>query len=75
MAIGSDPNIEPKFVVTNTLIVADIQRSVLFYRYVLGATMLREGELARAFAIKPVVSWSRFSSFSGMSLCKRRSGT
>jgi lactoylglutathione lyase len=44
VAIRPDPNIEPKFVVTNTLIVADIQRSVLFYRYVLGATVLREGE-------------------------------
>ena len=33
-----------KFVVTNTLIVADIRRSVAFYRDVLGATVLREGE-------------------------------
>jgi len=33
-----------KFVVTNTLIVGDIQRSVAFYRDVLGATVLREGE-------------------------------
>jgi len=33
-----------QFVVTNTLIVKDIQRSVAFYRDVLGATMLREGE-------------------------------
>src|SRR6266852_8822847 len=32
------------FVVTNTLIVVDIQRSVAFYRDVLGATVLREGE-------------------------------
>jgi lactoylglutathione lyase len=44
VAIGPDPYIEPQFVVTNTLIVADIQRSVLFYRDVLGATVLREGE-------------------------------
>ena len=35
---------ELKFVVTNTLIVADIQRSVAFYRDVLGATVLREGQ-------------------------------
>jgi len=35
---------ELKFVVTNTLIVSDIQRSVAFYRDVLGATVLREGE-------------------------------
>jgi Glyoxalase/Bleomycin resistance protein/Dioxygenase superfamily len=35
---------ELKFVVTNTLIVGDIQRSVAFYRDVLGATVLREGE-------------------------------
>jgi lactoylglutathione lyase len=35
---------ELSFVVTNTLIVADIQRSVAFYRDVLGATVLREGE-------------------------------
>ncbi len=33
-----------KFVVTNTLIVADIKRSVSFYRDVLGATVQREGE-------------------------------
>ena len=36
-------NAKPNFVVTNTLIVADIQRSVAFYRDVLGATVLREG--------------------------------
>jgi catechol 2,3-dioxygenase-like lactoylglutathione lyase family enzyme len=35
---------ELKFVVTNTLIVRDIHRSVAFYRDVLGATVLREGE-------------------------------
>jgi lactoylglutathione lyase len=33
-----------KFVATNTLIVADIKRSVAFYRDVLGAIVLREGE-------------------------------
>jgi catechol 2,3-dioxygenase-like lactoylglutathione lyase family enzyme len=33
-----------KFVVTNTLIVRDVKRSVRFYRDVLGATVLREGE-------------------------------
>ena len=36
--------LELKFVVTNTLIVGDIKRSVAFYRDVLGATVLREGE-------------------------------
>src|SRR5579862_8038258 len=36
--------LELKFVVTNTLIVGDIRRSVAFYRDVLGATVLREGE-------------------------------
>lgn len=35
---------ELKFVVTNTLIVSDIRRSVAFYRDVLGAMVLREGE-------------------------------
>src|SRR5215471_20504578 len=35
---------EPEFIVTVTLIVADIARSVAFYRDVLGATVLREGE-------------------------------
>jgi len=39
----SDQSTELKFVVTNTLIVKDIQRSVAFYRDVLGATVLREG--------------------------------
>jgi lactoylglutathione lyase len=38
----SDQSVELKFVVTNTLIVADIPRSVAFYRNVLGATVLRE---------------------------------
>jgi catechol 2,3-dioxygenase-like lactoylglutathione lyase family enzyme len=41
---GPDQSAELKLVVTNTLIVADIQRSVAFYRDVLGATVLREGE-------------------------------
>jgi lactoylglutathione lyase len=40
----SDQSAELKFVVTSTLIVADIQRSVAFYRDVLGATVLREGQ-------------------------------
>jgi lactoylglutathione lyase len=40
----SDQSAELKFVVTNTLIVRDIQRSVAFYRDVLGATVLREGQ-------------------------------
>jgi catechol 2,3-dioxygenase-like lactoylglutathione lyase family enzyme len=40
----SDRSAELRFVVTNTLIVADIQRSVAFYRDVLGAKVLREGE-------------------------------
>jgi len=39
-----DQRAELKFVVTNTLIVEDIQRSVAFYRDVLAATVLREGE-------------------------------
>src|SRR6201987_3928058 len=44
MMSRSDRRAELKFVVTNTLIVADIKRSVAFYRDVLGATVLREGE-------------------------------
>lgn len=39
-----DQSAELKFVVTNTLIVRDIQRSVAFHRDVLGATVLREGQ-------------------------------
>ena len=39
-----DRDAEQKFVVTNTLIVRDIHRSAAFYRDVLGATVLREGE-------------------------------
>ena len=35
---------DEKFIVTVTLIVADIARSVAFYRDVLGGTVLREGE-------------------------------
>jgi len=41
---STDQNAELKLVVTNTLIVGDIQRSVAFYRDVLGATVLRTGE-------------------------------
>ena len=44
MSTGSDQSAELKFVVTNTLIVLDIRRSVAFYRDVLGATVLRDGE-------------------------------
>jgi catechol 2,3-dioxygenase-like lactoylglutathione lyase family enzyme len=44
MTIQSDHSAELKFVVTNTLIVQDVQRSVTFYRDVLGATVLRMGE-------------------------------
>ena len=40
----SDQSAELKLVATNTLIVRDIQCSVAFYRDVLGATVLREGE-------------------------------
>ena len=39
-----DQSAELKLVVTNTLIVADIQRSVAFYRDVLDATVLRDGQ-------------------------------
>jgi lactoylglutathione lyase len=41
---SADRSAELRFVVTNTLIVADIQRSVAFYRDVVGANVLREGE-------------------------------
>jgi lactoylglutathione lyase len=44
MSIRPDSSGELKFVVTNTLIVRDIQRSVAFYRDVLGATVVREGK-------------------------------
>ena len=44
ISTGADQRAELKFVVTNTLIVLDIKRSVAFYRDVLGATVLREGE-------------------------------
>jgi catechol 2,3-dioxygenase-like lactoylglutathione lyase family enzyme len=39
-----DQNPGLKFVVTDTLIVKDIRRSVAFYRDVLGATVLSEGQ-------------------------------
>jgi lactoylglutathione lyase len=44
MSSQPDQSAELRFVVTNTLIVRDIKRSVAFYRDVLGAKMLREGE-------------------------------
>src|SRR6516162_2154501 len=42
--MSTDQSRELTMVVTNTLIVRDIRRSVAFYRDVLGATVLREGE-------------------------------
>ena len=39
----ADQSDQLRFVATYTLIVADIQRSVAFYRDVLGATVLRNG--------------------------------
>jgi lactoylglutathione lyase len=44
MMSQSDPGAGLKFVITNTLIVRDIQRSVAFYRDVFGAAVLRKGE-------------------------------
>ena len=44
MMSEADQSAGIKFVVTNTLIVRDIKPSVAFYRDVLGATVLREGE-------------------------------
>jgi hypothetical protein len=44
VSIQPDQSAQLKFVVTNTLIVGDIQRSVASYPDVLGATVLREGE-------------------------------
>jgi lactoylglutathione lyase len=44
MSSQPDQSAELRFVVTNTLIVRDIKRSVAFYRDVLGAKVLREGE-------------------------------
>jgi len=44
MVSQMDQGAELNFVVTNTLIVRDVKRSVAFYRDVLGATVLREGE-------------------------------
>jgi lactoylglutathione lyase len=42
--MSTDQGADLKFVVTNTIIARDIKRSVAFYRDVLGATVLREGE-------------------------------
>ena len=53
MSTGPDESAELKFVVTNTLIVRDVQRSVAFYRDPStarahpGAGALRVGTLAR----------------------------
>ena len=44
MTVQSDHSAGFKFVVTNTLIVQDVHRSVTFYRDVLGATVLLERE-------------------------------
>jgi len=42
--MSTDQGADLKFVVTNTIIARDIKRSVAFYRDVLGATVLRDGE-------------------------------
>jgi lactoylglutathione lyase len=42
--MSTDQGADLKFVVTNTIIAQDIKRSVAFYRDVLGATVLRDGE-------------------------------
>jgi lactoylglutathione lyase len=42
--VQPDQSADLQIVVTNTLIVQDIKRSVAFYRDVLGATVLRDGE-------------------------------
>ena len=44
MICEADENAGFKFLVTNTIIVRDVKRSVAFYRDVLGATVLRDGE-------------------------------
>jgi lactoylglutathione lyase len=44
MSTQPQPTADLKLVVTNTIIVKDIKRSVAFYRDVLGATVLYEGE-------------------------------
>jgi lactoylglutathione lyase len=44
MSTGSDRGAELRFIVTNSLIVRDIQRSVAYYRDVFGAIVLRQGE-------------------------------
>jgi lactoylglutathione lyase len=44
MPVELEQNPDLRFVVTNTIIVADIPRSVAFYRDVLGAKVLRDGE-------------------------------
>jgi catechol 2,3-dioxygenase-like lactoylglutathione lyase family enzyme len=42
--MSTDQGADLRFVVTNTIIARDIKRSVAFYRDVLGATVLRDGE-------------------------------
>jgi lactoylglutathione lyase len=44
VTLRTDQSAEMKFLVTDALIVENIQRSVAFYRDVLGATVLREGK-------------------------------
>jgi catechol 2,3-dioxygenase-like lactoylglutathione lyase family enzyme len=44
MSSQTEQTAELELVVTNTLIVRDMQRSVAFYRDVLGAKVLRTGE-------------------------------
>jgi lactoylglutathione lyase len=44
MSIMKPNDLDVEFIATETLIVTDLARSVAFYRDVLGATVLREGE-------------------------------
>jgi lactoylglutathione lyase len=74
MSTGPDQGTEPKFVLTNTLIVRDIKRSVAFYRDVLGATVLREGEptFLRLANIWLTINGGEGGTISPMSSLRRR---
>src|SRR5580700_10105820 len=73
MSTGPDQSAGLKFVVTNTLIVGNIQRSVAFYRDVLGATVLREGSTAEAegLTISPMSSLRRLEELIASAIHKR----
>ncbi len=62
MSTGADHAAQLKFVVTNTLIVRDIKRSIAFYRYAHGQPSPRRSGYTPPDSIDHILSRSAFYS-------------